>query len=122
MDAERAEAKRGRRRVWVALATFIGSDVAVIALSLTTRGSDRLPAQSVRFLLTCALAFFLYRGARWAHWTMIGLVSLAVMMLSSYELAAVYMAVISLLLRRDTRAFLEEQRSRNRTTPVVAGA
>jgi multisubunit Na+/H+ antiporter MnhB subunit len=123
MDIEPAESQRGRRRVRAAIGIFVGTSAVVIAQYLMTIGTDRLPAQIIRFFLTCTLSFFLYRGIRWAHWTIVGLLSVTVLgaaLSGQYALPIVYTVVVWNLLRRDTRAFLEAQRLRTGQVPVVA--
>ena len=98
----------------------------VIAIYVGTTGTDRLPQQVVRFGLTCALGYFLYRGASWARWTAIVLFALgalvsaltSVVMLTKGVgnvapalLTSLYtVATVALLFNRDVRAHFREGR------------
>ena len=58
----------GRRLVVAVIAATLTTSVIVIATFNMDQGSDRLPLQIVRFLLTLGLCFLLYRGTNWARW------------------------------------------------------
>ena len=56
---------------WLVLAVIVASlslSVLVIVAFNIGRGPERLPQQTVRFVLTVGLCIFLYRGSNWARW------------------------------------------------------
>ena len=61
-------ASNGQGLVIAVVAALISTSALVAVVYYFERGSDRLPSQVVRFLLTVVLCVFLYRGANWARW------------------------------------------------------
>lgn len=51
----------------VAIALILFSLVSIVLLLTLTGGASLVP-RAVRFVLTCVLSFFLFRGASWARW------------------------------------------------------
>ncbi len=62
------QVERGRRLVLAVMVATLTLSVLVIGTFNIVQGSERLPQQIVRFLLTVGLCVFLYRGANWARW------------------------------------------------------
>lgn len=63
--------RRGRFLVVFYSLLMLFISVYVIVTYVTLKGTDRLPTQVIRFLLTAALCFWLYRGNRLVKWTMV---------------------------------------------------
>ena len=60
--------ERGRRLVLCVIAASLTISVFTIVAFNLRRGTERLPQQVVRLLLTVGLCVLLYRGANWARW------------------------------------------------------
>ena len=65
MEDQRAT---GRGLVLAVIVATLALSALAIITSNVVRGSERLPTQIVRFLLTVGLCVFLHRGANWARW------------------------------------------------------
>ena len=63
-----SDAERGRRLVVLVIVACLTLSVLVIFAYNIIVGSDTLPQQIVRLILTAGLCIFLYRGANWARW------------------------------------------------------
>lgn len=57
-------AQKGQIILLVYLVLVLLASVGVIAFYVSSRGTDRLPAQLIRFVLTVVLCIFLFRGSR----------------------------------------------------------
>ena len=66
----------GQRIVIAVILAIVGLSLLTIVSFTSFRGTERLPQQIVRFLLTIALCYFLYRGANWARWVTVVLCGL----------------------------------------------
>ena len=69
----------GRRAAIQIAILLLGAEVLTLVFYLSRVGADRLPVQLGRLALTGALCFALYRGQRWAWWTLLVLGLLAVL-------------------------------------------
>ena len=67
----------GRRIVLAIIVAFVVLDAFTTISYLMVFGPDRLPYQSLRFVLTVGLCVFLYRGANWARRVTVVLFGLA---------------------------------------------
>ena len=71
---------RGRFVVLCVIGFVVMFSLLTILLFNLLSGSQKLPAQVVRFLLTIGLAVCLYRGQSWARYLMVFLFGLAAIM------------------------------------------
>jgi hypothetical protein len=90
----------------VAISTVIFS-LASIILLLTLTGGDKIAPRGIRFILTCILAFFLWRGAGWARWvvailsllgaftSIVGFVGLSAAGASMFSLLGMWMVLMA---------------------------
>jgi hypothetical protein len=111
---------RGRTKVLLAIACMVVPNLVIIAFWLTMAGPVLLARQLVRLALELVLAFFIYRGARWARWLTVVLLGLGgLLALLAFEptmllLTGVYALAIWLLFAADTVRFLDKQYERHR--------
>lgn len=129
MDAEfladRAEV--GRRRLLKYMASWFAVSLGVFVTYLQVVGTDRLPQQIVRFILTVLLFWWVYRGSNVARWICIvlfwaGGALMAMLVPSMFRLDALrgvstlFDALVMLLLARtliwspEVKLFLAAQR------------
>lgn len=126
-----AEVNRGRIVVVCVIVFVIGFSILTILLFNLLSGSQRLPAQIVRFALTVGLAVCLYKGQSWARYVMavlfgiaaaMSLFSLPAMISNAHPIMLGYFIVmiagyaasaISLIAVPSVGKFLEHQRSRS---------
>ncbi len=71
-----ADENSGKTIVLIIVLVTIAVSAVVIALYVVAHGISALPQRAVRFTLTVALGWFLYRGAAWARWTAVVLFTL----------------------------------------------
>lgn len=117
--------RQGCRIVIGYIAAILAMDLGVTAVYLVVIGSQKLPTQVARFVITAALCFWLYRGSTIAKWIIIvllgsaGMLGLflalttasAIAMLLGLSLAAVCLSFAgALLASRSVQAFLAHQR------------
>jgi len=76
MEAPPEISDGGRIVRGVAIAGVATSAVVILAFNLL-EGQERLAQQIVRFAITCVLAYYLTRGARWSRWVCVVLFALA---------------------------------------------
>ncbi|MCP4093407.1 MAG: hypothetical protein GY747_08160 [Planctomycetes bacterium] len=67
----------GAVAVLVAIALILLNSMAANVYYLLEVGTDELPKQGLRFLLTCALCREIYRRKTWARWLTVILLSVA---------------------------------------------
>lgn len=117
--------KKGRVVVLVIVWGTLFLSACVIGAYVAVKGTDRLPAQAVRFVLTAGLMWWLYRGSPTAKWITVvlfglaGLAGLASLFLNhrmailvGTKLGALYLSfVVTLVTSSPANAFLEYQRS-----------
>jgi uncharacterized membrane protein len=70
--------ERGHNDVVRAAGTMVGLSIGITIAYVLRVGTDSLPIQSLRFVLTILLVWLLYRGHAWARWLMLALAGVAV--------------------------------------------
>ncbi len=76
-----ADAKRGRLLLLIAAAITLFGDFMVISLRIWQVGFATAPASTIRWLLTLALFYGIWRGYGWVRWLMVGLIAVGLLLL-----------------------------------------
>jgi hypothetical protein len=119
-----AEERKGQTIILSFIALILLISLGVITMYVSARGTERLPAQIVRFVLTAALSFGVYQGSVTAKWILVVLMMLGGAMglgaafggnpaalVFGVGLAAVYLSfAIVLIASPSVNAFLSYQR------------
>jgi hypothetical protein len=134
---ENSDAARGRRVLLTLIIVVLVVDAGISTLWLSRmphsfdspRGQVELIKRGGRFLVTLLLMLLVYRGNSIAVVISIGLFSLAALMLIPsflevpflFPLLALYTVFpLTLMFSEDVGAFLEQQRTRGRSSPDLA--
>lgn len=120
---------KGKRTVISIIIVMLLIEIVTIAVTTpiyaSSKGMDfasfKLTQGIVRFLLTCLLLFFLYKGHGWAKWviailSLIGGVFSLILTIGSFNIVILLMGVIYtmisivLIVSRDVKSFMKDQR------------
>jgi hypothetical protein len=78
----------GRALLIAGMALMITNELITIAIYTSSFGTERLPIQLGRLLVTAGLIFFLFRGYRAVRWILVILLMLGLAVLSSAAIAS----------------------------------
>ena len=127
LSESRGAVARGRAIVITIIALVISLSFAIIALYFVALGTEKMPHQLIRLVLTLVLAWFVYRGRPWARWVMalllicasvMGLILIVMnpeqqILLTIGILSAIYGAAgIALIASRSVTAFMDMRTGR----------
>ena len=73
----KASVKKGKNIVIGIICILLGVSLLSILLNIFSIGTGKIGTQAVRFFLTAALCFFVYKGQNWAKWVTVVLMSIA---------------------------------------------
>ena len=101
-------------------------DVLSIIFYIATIGIDKIATQIIRFILTCILCLYIYKGHSWAKWVSVVLFTIAflvgfynlisanenpmVIAVSSFYIIMYGLALVLLLVPKSVKEFLEHQK------------
>ena len=74
------EAKRGRLLLLIAIAVTLFGDGLVILLKMSRVGLVASGGSVIRWFITAALFYAVWRGHRWVRWLMVGLLGLGLLL------------------------------------------
>ena len=118
-----AEARSGRLMVIVAIAITLPGDLVVISLTSPSAPPSKTAGSVVRWLVTAALFYAIWRGQAWARWLTIGLLSLGLLLVIPGAFRTLHPMLIGVMLQfaiaigllafpPSVSAFLRAQRER----------
>jgi len=107
------EAQRGRLFLLIAFAVTLFGDLCIIALKISRVGFTPASVGSVlRWFITAALFYAIWRGHRWVRWLVVGLLGLGLLLTVPAMLRTLHPLVIGVVLQfRITVALLAFPRS-----------
>jgi hypothetical protein len=118
------EAKRGRLLLIIAFTVTLFGDFCVIGLTISRVGFTPVSVESVlRWFITAALFYAIWRGHRWVRWLMVGLIGLGLLLAIPAMLRTLHPFMIGIVLQfsitvallafpRSVSAFIDYQRVR----------
>jgi len=119
------DAQQGRVFLILAIAITLLGDLCIIALKIFTVGFVPAMVGSIlRWFITAALFYAIWRGHKWTRWLMVGLISLCLLVSVPAMMRTLHPMVIGIVLQfsitlillvipRIVSAFLEHQRARH---------
>jgi hypothetical protein len=89
----------GEQKTRIVAAALILFSLVNIVLLLTLTGGASIVPRAIRFIFTCVLSFFLFRGAPWSRW-FVGISSALGVIVSSigwFGLSSTHISMFSIL-------------------------
>lgn len=90
------EAKRGRLYVAIAIGLTLVGDGVVIAMTVGQTGASSALSSFIRWILTVALFYAIWRGHRWARWLVVGLLALGLLLTLPLALQMFHVTLLTL--------------------------
>jgi len=93
------EAQRGRWLLATAIAVTLFGDAIVILLKISKSGLGASGGSAVRWFVTAALFYAVWRGQQWARWLMVGLLGLGLLLTAPGMLRSMHPLLIGVVLQ-----------------------
>jgi len=92
-------ARLGQILVIVAIAITLLGDLVVISLTIPGAPSSKVVTSVIRWLLTAALFYAIWRGHTWARWLTVGLLSVGLLMVTPGAYRTLHPLLIGVMLQ-----------------------